>query len=328
MHKYVIGVDGGGTKTDGVLVDGAGRVLARRSAGASNPNDIGEEVATVCIHTLTEGLARDADVSLSDCFLFGGISGALNHRDGLTARLRAFGNAPDGIEIDSDMVNLLSAELRGRDGACVICGTGSACFARKGNEVFRIGGWGYLLDSAGSGYDIGRQALEAVLREYDGRGRRTVLSEKLASELGTPVPQALTRLYTEGKALIASLAPAVFAAASEGDNVAAEILDRNAAALAELICAAWKKHFDAVSVTDEPKTFAVFLAGGVCLHNHPAWRDAIAGHIPQEIPARLEPASRPVIWGAASEAMRRDGRSEEAVRHAENVFLKDSHIFQ
>ena len=180
MHDYVIGLDGGGTKTDGVLVGQDGRVLARRCVGASNPNDVGEEASAAVVRALAEVLATEAGVHLADCFVFGGISGALNHREGLTARLRSAVPAPGGVEIDSDMVNLLSAELPDRDGACIICGTGSACFVRRGQEVFRIGGWGYLLDSAGSGSDIGRQALEAALRAQDGRGCPTALSAKLA----------------------------------------------------------------------------------------------------------------------------------------------------
>ena len=216
MHDYVIGLDGGGTKTDGVLVGQDGRVLARRCVGASNPNDVGEEASAAVVRALAEVLAIEAGVPLADCFVFGGISGALNHREGLTARLRSAVPAPGGVEIDSDMVNLLSAELPDRDGACIICGTGSACFVRRGQEVFRIGGWGYLLDSAGSGYDIGRQALEAALRAQDGRGCPTALSAKLADALGAPVQDSLTRLYAEGKTLIASLSPAVFTAAREG----------------------------------------------------------------------------------------------------------------
>ena len=195
MHDYVIGLDGGGTKTDGVLVGQDGRVLARRCVGASNPNDVGEEASAAVVRALAEVLATEAGVHLADCFVFGGISGALNHREGLTARLRSAVPAPGGVEIDSDMVNLLSAELPDRDGACIICGTGSACFVRRGQEVFRIGGWGYLLDSAGSGYDIGRQALEAALRAQDGRGCPTALSAKLADALGAPVQDSLTRLY-------------------------------------------------------------------------------------------------------------------------------------
>ncbi len=326
MHNWVIGLDGGGTKTDGVLVGRDGRVLARRTVGASNPNDVGEQASAALILSLAEVLAAEAGIPLADCFLFGGISGALNHREGLTARLLAADRAPGGAEIDSDMVNLLSAELSDRDGACIICGTGSACFARRGRAVFRIGGWGYLLDSAGSGYDIGRQALEAVLRAHDGRGCQTLLSSALAAALGAPVPDSLTRLYAGGKTLIASLTPAVFAAARAGDAVAAAILDRNAEALAELLCAAWRRLCDGTPEDARPTGMPVFLDGGVCRHNHPAWRDAISRHIPPDVPATLSLASRPVIWGAAAEAMRRDGWAADTVRQAESAFLTDPHI--
>mgnify|MGYP002559461704 FL=1 len=326
MHDYVIGLDGGGTKTDGVLVGQDGRVLARRCVGASNPNDVGEEASAAVVRALAEVLATEAGVHLADCFVFGGISGALNHREGLTARLRSAVPAPGGVAIDSDMVNLLSAELPDRDGACIICGTGSACFVRRGQEVFRIGGWGYLLDSAGSGYDIGRQALEAALRAQDGRGCPTALSAKLADALGAPVQDSLTRLYAEGKTLIASLSPAVFAAAREGDAVARAILDRNAAALAELLCAAWRRLCEGMPEDTRPTGMPVFLDGGICRHNHPAWRDAIASHIPPDVPAALSLASRPVIWGAAAEAMRRDGWTPDTIRHAGSVFLADPHI--
>ena len=197
---------------------------------------------------------------------------------------------------------------------------------RRGHEVFRIGGWGYLLDSAGSGYDIGRQALEAALRAQDGRGCQTALSAKLADALGAPVQDSLTRLYAEGKTLIASLSPAVFAAAREGDAVARAILDRNAAALAELLCAAWQRLCEGMPEDTRPTGMPVFLDGGICRHNHPAWRDAIASHIPPDVPAALSLASRPVIWGAAAEAMRRDGWTPDTIRHAGSVFLADPHI--
>lgn len=328
MHEYVIGIDGGGTKTDAVLVGHDGRVVSRRIVGASNPNDVGLDASVERIRTLAWELADEAGVSLGDCFLFGGIAGALNHRETLRVRIADGSRAPGGVDIDSDMMNLLSAELSDRDGACVICGTGSACFLRVSGTVFRIGGWGYLLDSAGSGYDIGRQGLEAALRAYDGRGRDTALSGRLADALGTSVPDSLTRVYAGGKALIASLAPVVFSAAEEGDSVAEQILDRNAAALAELILAAWRKLRDRTPGIPSTVGMPVYLDGGICRHHDPAWRDAIARNIPPDIPIRLELASHPVIWGATAEAMRRDGWQAEDIRRAEAVFCRDSHIMQ
>lgn len=322
MHMYVIGMDGGGTKTEGVLVGREGHVLARHTTGPSNPNDCGPETSVRVIAGLAQELAESAGVPLTACFLFAGIAGSLNHKEDMAARLE--GLCGGRVAVDSDMVNLLSAELADRDGACVISGTGSACFLRMGGELTRIGGWGYLLDSAGSGYDIGRQALEAALRAYDGRGPETVLTAHLAERLGAPVQNTLSRLYGEGRPLIASLAPVVFEAAADGDAIAGAILDRNAVALAEMITTAWQWYRAGRGMTssDEP-SMPVALDGGVFRRSDPLLRTAVLGHIPPDVPVELFLATHPVIWGAVSEGMRRDGWSEADIRVAEPTFLHD-----
>src|SRR5467141_1536544 len=43
---YVLGFDGGGTKTECVLMDPAGKILARSFSGPSNPSRVGVESAT------------------------------------------------------------------------------------------------------------------------------------------------------------------------------------------------------------------------------------------------------------------------------------------
>ena len=64
---------------------------------------------------------------------------------------------------------------------CTYSGTGSIsyCYNKKTNELNRVGGWGYVLGDEGSGYDIGRQALVAIMKSYDGRGKSTQLTEAL-----------------------------------------------------------------------------------------------------------------------------------------------------
>lgn len=298
-YDYVIGMDGGGTKTDAALVDRSGHVLARAQGDASNPNDGGVAHSAAVVTELARRLAETAGVGLDACFLFGGIAGALNHKAALEAAI-SHDLPGTGVSIDSDMINLLTAGLGDGDGACVISGTGSACFLRCGGQVTRIGGWGYLLDSGGSGYDIGRQALEAVLRAHDGRGEATALTDRLAERLGAPVPDALTRLYAEGKTLIASLAPAVFEAAAAGDAVSDRILARNAAALGELIAAAYRRWTPG-------RPLPVVLDGGICRHGHPLWSERVAATLPSDVVAELTLATRPVLWGAVAEGMRRGG---------------------
>lgn len=289
-----LAIDGGGTKTEGVRVTADGRILARARVGATNPNDLGRETACARLAALLDQLSADS----RDAALFAGIAGAIGNEDALRAVLA--GRAAR-VGVGSDAVNLLSAMGR-RDGACLIAGTGSVCFARRGEEIRRIGGWGYLLDNGGSGYDIGRDGLSAALRAHDGRGEPTMLTERLTEALGEPVHTAIPRIYREGKPFIAALAPIVFAAAEDGDAAAAAILDRNADCLAELLraAAAWLG-------ADAPMPVQL---GGSILTAADAMRDRLADRVSAGITLHRSPA--PPVWGAACEAMALAGIEPEA----------------
>jgi N-acetylglucosamine kinase-like BadF-type ATPase len=312
MNHYYIGIDGGGTKTEAVLIDHKGNVLARRMAGASNPNDVTLSVSCDVMESLVHELLADTDISLCEnaVYMFGGIAGALNHRDTLVRDLRS--RLPDvtAIDIGSDVVNLLSGTLPTGDGACIICGTGSACFLRRGSELIRIGGWGYLLDSAGSGYDIGRQALEAVLRAHDRRDPDTMLTELLAAHLGGEVHAKLSEIYEKGKPYIASCAPAVFEAAAKRDATAQAILMRNACALAEYIEAAWLWLCEGKEVA--PDSIPVVMGGGISQHEAPMWSDLVASMVDDTVPATVQTTETPMVWGAIVEAIKLDPACENA----------------
>lgn len=323
--RYIIGIDGGGTKTEGVLTDRAGHLLARCRKGSSNPNDRTPAVAAHVIADTIRELTAQSGVSLSDCSVWGGISGALNHRETLITLLMDAFPEVGALDIGSDVTNLLSAELPVGDGACIICGTGSACFLRQGQQYTRIGGWGYLLDSAGSGYDIGRMALEAVLRAHDGRGQPTLLTGLVTDRLGAGAENRITEIYAGGKPLIASFAPSVFDAAAQGDPVSEIILDRNAYAIAEYIGAAYRKLTADVQPSGAPLPpvpMTVILGGSISLHRCPEWQERIARLTDPSIPVCLRTARHPVIWGAVVEAIRRAGNDAvtdyDAVRQ---VFL-------
>lgn len=310
---YFIGIDGGGTKTVGVLTDREGRILIRVQGSASNPNDRPPEesvaILTSLVHTLLDkaGLT-EADLPRISCF--GGIAGGINHRqtllDGLHATLPALG----ALDIRSDVHILLTGEIPEGDGACVICGTGSACFLRKNGELIRIGGWGYLLDSGGSGYDIGRDGLEAALRAHDGRGKPTTLTERLASHLGGEVQTKITELYQRGKTYIASCAPIVFQAAEEGDEVAMAILRRNARSLAELIEAAWGWLIRDGQI---PETLPVVMGGGISVAKAPAWQREILAALDPTVSVSLQVSSVSPVFGAVVEAIRQGTGEGESV---------------
>jgi N-acetylglucosamine kinase-like BadF-type ATPase len=323
---YLIGIDGGGTKTHGVLTDIRGRILSQCFVGATNPNDVTLPVAVDRLTELTACLLREAGLSeecLPDTSMFFGIAGGINYGPALESSLRERFPEAEALTVRSDIHILLSGEIPEGDGACIICGTGSACFLRRGDEVIRIGGWGYLLDSGGSGYDIGRDALEAALRHFDGRGEATILSALLAEHLGGAVNTRITDIYREGKPYIAACAPLVFHAARQGDPVAEAILNRNARKLAEYAECAWRwLTADGRAV---PQTLPVVMGGGISSHEAPAWQTRIRSLTDPAVPAVFTPALMPPVFGAVTEAMRRSREGTAASYQALKEGFLDSY---
>ena len=232
--KYFLGIDGGGTKTSFLLEDSKGEIVASHKLGSSNPNDIGMEA---CLQLLKKGIADVcAGIEYRDIAVFAGIAGGGISGDNvvhIAEMLSKMGFAY--VSNGSDVENALELALHGGEGVAIIAGTGSIAFAQDKNGRRRVGGWGYLLDGAGSGYDIARAALAASFRMIDGRGEKTLLLQLLEQELKHPLPDAIPSIYAGGKRFIASFAPLVFRAAEKGDAVAERILKENAAYLRELV---------------------------------------------------------------------------------------------
>ncbi len=112
-------------------------------------------------------------------------------------------------------------------GIALIAGTGSICFGKNGaGEYARSGGWGHLIGDEGSGYALGRDALAAVARAWDGWGEKTLLSQLLAEQMELDDQKKIIS-YTYGgdKGRIAALAPFGGAGGGgQGDAVALEII--------------------------------------------------------------------------------------------------------
>ena len=159
--------------------------------------------------------------------------------------------------LTSDAAIALNAAIGNAPGILVISGTGSIAYARdeKGG-VLRSGGWGTAYDDAGSGYDLGRRAIIAALRDYDGRGHRTVLGARICRALQLrDITQVILKPLTSQD--IATLFPVLLKAAQHGDAVARFMLDVAAHDLSDLAFAlidrlGWKR-----------RTFPVVCAGGI-----------------------------------------------------------------
>ena len=247
MKQFVLGIDGGGTKTLATICDSDGLVLGSGQAGAANIDDVGIQTATLNIAQAVAEARAAAQLELAPfASAFLGLAGIVSPKDrelvyGIAKRLDL---API-VEADHDCRIALAGGLSGREGIVLIVGTGSSCYGRNAaGQTWRAGGWGWLISDEGSGYDIGKQSLMAVVRAIDGRGAKTGLTDLMLGLLGITHPdQMLHRLYLTGltRAEIAALAPPVLELARQGDTVALELLHRGWQQLSECVVAVAKK---------------------------------------------------------------------------------------
>src|SRR5438093_11579279 len=164
--RYVLGFDGGGTKTDSVLMDETGVILARARSGSSNPTTFGVEASLTALSAAAREALRAAERSEQDiAYLVAGVSGAgepamhLAVQSGLQPRIP---NAK--ICITSDLV--LSLAATGEIPRVVgIAGTGSSVFGiTEPAELACAGGFGALIGDAGCAYAVGLKVTGVILR--------------------------------------------------------------------------------------------------------------------------------------------------------------------
>lgn len=233
MQKTMIAIDGGGTKTEFILFTGDGTVLERLRLEGTNPNVCTAETAILRLRTGIDRLR-----SLSPCVsrIYAGIAGALsgNNRAVLTEGLTAaYPDLP--VTVESDIQNVIGLAENHARCIAVIIGTGSVAFGWDGASLRRAGGWGYLFDGAGSGFDIGREVLRCLAAVQDGLMPPCRTAELAEQKLGGPFFEHVSDLYRMGQEYIAAFAPIAFEAAADGDHTAKRILQQSADRVSELI---------------------------------------------------------------------------------------------
>jgi N-acetylglucosamine kinase-like BadF-type ATPase len=228
--SYFLGVDGGGTKTEAVLIDMENNEIARVTAGPSNFHAVGAEVAEASLRAAIGGILSAARLEAAGVTALGlGMAGAARPRDQETIRamLSRIARFPC-VLITHDAETALVGATGRRHGAVLIAGTGAIAYGVNARgESRRADGWGHLLGDEGSAYWIGREALRAAARAHDGRGPATDLAERLLSHLGLDDASKLIRfVYAAGFGVpqVAALAPLVEQGATDGDMIAQAIL--------------------------------------------------------------------------------------------------------
>jgi N-acetylglucosamine kinase-like BadF-type ATPase len=235
---YSIGFDGGGTKTDCVLVDANGAILGEGHGGPANPLRSGFEGAFSSLHEASAEAIEAAKIRPTEVTaVCAGLAGA--GRRSVVRRITAFLAQEFPLataQVATDFEIAHEAAVGSGPGVVLIAGTGSVAYGRNAaGETARAGGYGPWIGDEGSAFEIGRRAVSAVARFRDGDAQVTALTEMISTALDCPDwDDLMLRAMKNPDDVFPKLFPVVAAAANSQDSAAKEILFASAIGLGNL----------------------------------------------------------------------------------------------
>ncbi len=240
---YIVGMDGGGTKTRCVVASKQNSVVFRTNGGGTN--FLIQNIETTCenILSIIAECCGSLGISYSDLDkILIGTAGA-GRKDDAEKLKNAFNDFCAGknirlnsFEVTGDAEIALEGAFPDLPGCILIAGTGSVIFGKdSAGKIYRSGGFGRIIGDEGGGYSIGRKALQAVSKSMDGRSGPTSLTDLIKEFFNiSSQGELITAVY--GKKLdVPSAAPLVIRAAAEGDEAAFNIIDGETDELVSLV---------------------------------------------------------------------------------------------
>ena len=253
--RFLLAVEGGGSKTTALLTDLDGKNVGRGFGPGSNPHSVGFESAQKAVAMAIDGALINATGRLPEgsswretglaaaCFGLAGIDGPEDEAQ-LTAWVRTEAIAERFVVVnDSELV--VAAGTPDGWGVALISGAGSVCLGRspQGRTV-RVGGWGHLLGDEGSGHRMALEALRLATQTVDGRADADALLRAILRHWSLSDAGALIRhVHAPGMtpADIAALAPVVVTLAAGGDAAARGLVEQGVRDLARQVDTAIRK---------------------------------------------------------------------------------------
>jgi N-acetylglucosamine kinase-like BadF-type ATPase len=222
--RCVLGIDGGGTKTDCVLMDETGAVLARGRAGASNAVNVGVEGSAAVIAAAgLEALRSVGRLSDDVGFILAGISGGGEPklRSAIQEYLQpTFPKA--SIVVTSDLVLSLGATGESPS-VVVVAGTGSAVLGKSESKFARAGGFGPIIGDPGSANDIGRKTTALCFQRFLNK-QKFPLAERSCQAFECKWDEFVDLVREQPTVIFPKIFPIVAKAAEEGDAAALGLL--------------------------------------------------------------------------------------------------------
>ncbi|CAM3163041.1 N-acetylglucosamine kinase [Stackebrandtia soli] len=313
-NDLLVGLDVGGTSTRIVVADRSGRRLGAGAAGGGNPISRGRDVAVANVRDAMDQAMAGLDAS-SVAGVVMGIAGARSAQAHDGERIfdpvwRAYGIDADVRMVGDPLVAFAAGSSAG-DGTVLIAGTGAVAAQVTDFDLSgtRDDGYGWLLGDTGSGFWLGRQAVNRTLRHINGHEPAGPLTASVLSALsvsGASVEAVIGRVMADAPIRLAEYAPLVTSAAIQGDPTAKLII----AEAVELLCQKM------IAVRAPGESTPIVLAGSLAAGDTPiadGIRSALAVAFPEAPVHAASDGAAGAAWLAAR--MVSDDEAELAAMH-------------
>ena len=316
QRPYILGIEGGGTRTTALLADARGREIQRATFGPGNVRLLDDRALGRLLRQVAKQFESPDSIGL-------GLAGARHTKDRArvqTAVSKIWKATP--CKVTHDLEIALTGSGPQKTAVLVLSGTGSCCFGKTSDgRTAKMGGWGHILGDKGSGFEIGLRALKAVVFYFDRDGTWSRLGESLLTATGTNEPDDLIDwVASADKHAVAALAPEVFAAAKKRDRIARDILEGAAGMLAKDAMNCARK----LAQKNKPVHFV--LAGGV-LRSQPAFARKVRQDIRDRWPqATVQVQKHDGVWGAIELAKNLLKNTAQSITPSTRTLRPSTHI--
>ncbi len=284
--KNHLALDSGGTKVLAVMYDEDFRIRNVCRVGSLRDNVTSPELVEKNVELLMEGLELTAENTVIHS-ISGTFDGAFE------ARLKKNCIIEQRMICGELGLGLAAAGLFG-DGLLALAGTGATMFAQYNGQITYAGGYGALVSDAGSGYWMGRHAMEAAIADDEKRGEPTLLRQLITEHFGEGnLRDSIYTIYgnpvNSPASCIASCAPLITTAAEQGDRVALDILLKAGRVIGEQMRYLIRER-------DIPAEVPLTLSGSIWRGHHTLF-DEFERIILEETPDRpiVIPAFEPIV---------------------------------
>lgn len=291
----ILGIDGGGTKTQAVLAMADGSVIKEVTGGPTNPASNGLSAAVAEFQKVIETIVADQPTPAVVVVGLAGIDTPLDAEQFLAAIepvKQGFGIT--NLTVVNDAEIALENGSQADNAVILIAGTGSVCYGRTPRASWRAGGMDYLLSDEGSGYWLGKSILRAVVRAHDGRRPPTVFTDLVFEHFGINSIESLKqKVYNPplSKTQVAAVSQLWDKGLAVADDVALNLQDRAVRQLNSLVQAVVKT----LKVETDP--FDLVLAGSIATHQ--AIETFLRARLKEEYPqVNIVVPATPPVFGA------------------------------